>query len=88
MGREMKPMKEKMKNHPYLFLAVVFTLLFLAGNELAAVTDTAESNYALTAKEMVLSGDWVSPRIYGHYWYDKPIFFLLGTGIVFCRFRF
>lgn len=85
MGREMKPMKEKMKNHPYLFLAVVFTLLFLAGNELAAVTDTAESNYALTAKEMVLSGDWMSPRIYGHYWYDKP---LLGTGIVFCRFRF
>lgn len=57
MGREMKPMKEKMKNHPYLFLAVVFTLLFLVGNELAAVTDTAESNYALTAKEMVLSGD-------------------------------
>lgn len=87
MGREMKPMKEKMKNHPYLFLAVVFTLLFLVGNELAAVTDTAESNYALTAKEMVLSGDWMSPRIYGHYWYDKPIFFLLGTGIVFCRFR-
>lgn len=41
MGREMKPMKEKIKNHPYLFLAVVFTLLFLAGNELAAVTDTA-----------------------------------------------
>lgn len=76
MGREMKPMKEKMKNHPYLFLAVVFTLLFLAGNELAAVTDTAESNYALTAKEMVLSGDWMSPRIYGHYWYDKPIFFI------------
>ena len=36
-------MKEKMKSHPYLFLAAVFALLFLAGNELAAVTDTAES---------------------------------------------
>ena len=31
-----------MKSHPYLFLAAVFALLFLAGNELAAVTDTAE----------------------------------------------
>ena len=30
-------MKEKMKSHPYLFLAAVFALLFLAGNELAAV---------------------------------------------------
>lgn len=41
-----------MKSHPYLFLAAIFALLFLAGNELAAVTDTAESNYALTAREM------------------------------------
>lgn len=29
MGREMKPMKEKMKNHPYLFLAVVLLFCFL-----------------------------------------------------------
>ena len=86
-GGKMKSMNGKIKSYPYLFLAAVFALLFLAGNELAAVTDTAESNYALTAKEMVLSGDWMSPRIYGHYWYDKPIFFLLGTGIVFCCFR-
>lgn len=54
-------MKEKMKSHPYLFLAAVFALLFLAGNELAAVTDTAESNYALTAREMVLSGAFGNP---------------------------
>jgi 4-amino-4-deoxy-L-arabinose transferase-like glycosyltransferase len=37
------------------------------------ITDPVESNYALTAKEMVLSGDWLSPRIYGHYWFDKPV---------------
>lgn len=30
-------------------------------------------NYALTAKEMVMSGNWMSPQIYGIYWYDKPI---------------
>ena len=30
----MKSMKEKMKSHPYLFLAAIFALLFLAGNEL------------------------------------------------------
>ncbi len=45
---------------------------FLWGTAGMPVTDPVESNYALTAKEMVLSGDWVSPQIYGKYWYDKP----------------
>lgn len=38
------------------------------------ITDPVESNYALTAKEMLLSRDFLSMRIYGEYWYDKPIF--------------
>jgi 4-amino-4-deoxy-L-arabinose transferase-like glycosyltransferase len=54
-----------------LFLAALaFYLIF---NSLIPVTDPVESNYALTAKEMLLSGDWMSPRIYGHFWYDKPV---------------
>jgi 4-amino-4-deoxy-L-arabinose transferase-like glycosyltransferase len=24
---------------------------------------------------MLAAGDWFSPRIYGNYWYDKPVFF-------------
>ena len=36
------------------------------------ITDPVESNYALTAKEMLQSGDWLSPRIYGQVWFDKP----------------
>ena len=68
-------MTEYLKKHPYLLLIIISGFLFLIGNNLAAITDTAESNYALTAKEMVLSGDWMSPQIYGRYWYDKPIFY-------------
>lgn len=52
---------------------VVALLFFLVGNPWLPITDPVESNYALTAKEMVLSGDWLSPQIYGHYWFDKPI---------------
>lgn len=48
---------------------------FVFGNGQLWITDSVESNYALTAKEMVLSGDWISPQIYGNYWYDKPVFF-------------
>ena len=66
---------------------VAFLLLFFCNGSLL-VTDSVESNYALTAKEMVLSGDWVSPRIYGHYWYDKPIMFYWLTALGFKLFGF
>ena len=57
-------------------VAVVFAaafVFFLLFNGNISVTDPVESNYALTAKEMLLSGDWLSPRIYGQFWFDKPI---------------
>lgn len=62
--------------HRYILclFAVCCFLFLLAGNSYLPITDPVESNYALTAKEMVLSGDWISPQIYGTYWYDKPIF--------------
>lgn len=57
-----------------IFLLFVCSLLFyLAFNSQIPITDPVESNYAQTAKEMILSGDWLSPQIYGHYWFDKPI---------------
>lgn len=64
-----------MKQSSLLTLVFAATFLFLAaGISTLAVTDPVESNYALTALEMVRSGNWISPQIYGTYWYDKPIF--------------
>ena len=64
-----------MKQRTFLTIIFVAAFLFLAvGISQLAVTDPVESNYALTALEMVRSGDWLSPQIYGTYWYDKPIF--------------
>ena len=63
-------------------------LLLFFGNGSLLVTDSVESNYALTAKEMVLSGDWLSPQIYGNYWYDKPIMFYWLTALGFKLFGF
>ena len=56
-------------------IGIVGLVLYLLGNWAIAVTDPVESNYTLTALEMLRSGDYVSPRIYGNYWYDKPAFF-------------
>ncbi len=81
-------MLKTIRNHPYAFLLIISAYLYLIGNGLLAVTDTAESNYALTAKEMVLSGDWLSPQIYGRYWYDKPIFYYWELAASFALFGF
>ena len=55
----------------FFWVAAIFLLFFLNGSLL--ITDTVESNYSLSAKEMVISGNWISPQIYGSFWYDKPI---------------
>ena len=56
-------------------IGVLALLLFFLGNWAIAITDPVESNYTLTATEMLKSGDYISPSIYGNFWYDKPDFF-------------
>lgn len=64
-----------MKPRSFLLLIFLLALAFLSfGTASLVVTDPVESNYALTAKEMLSHGNWLSPEIYGSYWYDKPIF--------------
>ena len=59
----------------HLTLLLLLCAMFFLGNGALSITDQVESNYVLTAKEMLASGDYFSPRIYGSYWYDKPAFF-------------
>ena len=56
-------------------LLILCLVMFFVGLNFLPITDPVESNYVLTAKEMVFSGDLFSPRIYGNYWFDKPIMF-------------
>ena len=58
-----------------IFVTLLGAALFFLFNGSLAVTDPVEANYTQTAKEMLISGDWVSPRIFGNFWYDKPAFF-------------
>lgn len=72
----------------YWVLFLISFLGYMFFNQAIPITDPVESNYALTAKEMVLSADWVSPRIYGNVWFDKPIFFYWLTALSFQLFGF
>ncbi|KAF1682551.1 glycosyltransferase family 39 protein [Veillonella sp. R32] len=73
-------------------LTVICFLIALAmyaiGNGALSVTDPVESNYALTAKEMAVTGDWLSPQIYHNYWYDKPIMIYWLIGLSYKLFGF
>ena len=73
------------KANPYPILFALCVILFFFGSWWLPITDPTESNYTLTAKEMLQANDYLSPRIYGKFWYDKPIFFywelILAYGI-------
>lgn len=69
-----------------IFLVSFISYLFFS--QLVPITDPVEANYVLTAKEMVKSGDWLSPQIYGHVWFDKPILFYWLTALAFKIFGF
>jgi 4-amino-4-deoxy-L-arabinose transferase-like glycosyltransferase len=72
----------------YWGIFLISFLGYMFFNQAIPITDPVESNYALTAKEMVLTADWVSPRIYGNVWFDKPVFFYWLTAIAFQLFGF
>lgn len=69
-------MKTWLYEHRYgisLFLLAAALLLPFLG--LSPLTDPDEPVYGQTAKEMLAAGDWLSPRIFGNFWYDKPPLF-------------
>lgn len=57
----------------FLLLYTLAVCLLFAGN--VPLLDPDEPVYGETAKEMIATGDFLSPRIYGAYWYDKPPLF-------------
>lgn len=75
-----------MKNKKTLFL--FFFSLFLYGlfSDTFPLLDPDEPVYGETAKEMLLTGDWLSPRIYGDFWYDKPPLFYWMEAVSFSVF--
>jgi 4-amino-4-deoxy-L-arabinose transferase-like glycosyltransferase len=42
-----------------------------------------EPRYAWIAREMAESGDWVTPRLYGRPWFEKPALYYWGAAISF-----
>ncbi len=50
-------------------------LTFVVGLGRPAITDSDEAFYAQAGREMVETGDWVTPRYNGEYRFEKPVMF-------------
>lgn len=56
----------------FWLITVVAAFIVLLNLGAIPLLDPDEPVYAQTPKEMLQTNDFVSPRIYGDYWYDKP----------------
>lgn len=67
----MENLAEKNKALFWVVLGITaFIIFFHLGS--FPLLDPDEPVYAETPKEMIAFNDYISPRIYGEYWYDKP----------------
>ena len=63
------------KNRCGLTLILMAVLILIPFLGMTPLIDPDEPVYGETAREMLLSGDWLSPHIFGKFWYDKPPLF-------------
>ena len=71
-----------MARHLSILLAVV-ALSFFAGLGRAAITDSDEAFYAEAAREMVVSGDWTTPRYNFDDRFQKPVLYYWLAALAF-----
>ncbi len=61
------------RNRGFLFLLCIVAVVVIFYNiGTIPLLDPDEPVYAETPKEMIKYNEYLSPRIYGEYWYDKP----------------
>ncbi len=66
-----------------LLLAVpVLYALYFHGLTAVGMIDPDEPRYASIGREMARSGDWVTPRLWGNEWFEKPalLYWMIGAG--------
>ncbi len=69
-------------------LIVTCWILFFFGLGDIPIKDIDEAMHATTSKDMVLSGDWVTPRFNGENFYDKTPLYNWLAAISFLIFGF
>jgi len=78
----MRPMPRKIPRALWIALPLAYFLYFY---HLAAtgLVGPDEPRYASIAREMARSGDWITPRLWGQPWFEKPALLYWMTGAAF-----
>jgi 4-amino-4-deoxy-L-arabinose transferase-like glycosyltransferase len=65
-----------------LFAALLSYFLYFYGLTSAGLVGPDEPRYASIAREMASSGDWLTPRLWGETWFEKPplLYWIAGIG--------
>ena len=66
-----------------LFVAAVIYVCFFHGLWNLGLVGPDEPRYAAVAREMLESGDWVTPRLWGQPWFEKPVLYYWSTAMQF-----
>jgi 4-amino-4-deoxy-L-arabinose transferase-like glycosyltransferase len=66
-------------------LLILATLYITYFHDLGAIglVGPDEPRYTWIARDMVESGDWITPRLYGKPWFEKPVLYYWGAALCF-----
>ena len=71
------------KRHNVLLLVLLLALVWFANLEARKLIRPDEGRYAEVAREMVVTGDWVTPRQNGLKYFEKPVLQYWTTALAF-----
>ena len=66
-----------------LFAALLIYFLYFFHLTATGMLGPDEPRYAAIGREMARSGDWITPRLWGEPWFEKPALLYWMTGIAF-----
>ncbi len=67
----------------FALAASLLAVCFFAGLGAIGLVGPDEPRYAWIARAMAQSGDWTTPRLWGHPWFEKPILYYWSAAVSF-----
>jgi 4-amino-4-deoxy-L-arabinose transferase-like glycosyltransferase len=64
-------------------LAAILYVCFFSGLDTLGLVGPDEPRYAAIAREMAATGDWVTPRLFGQPWFEKPALYYWSAALAF-----